>query len=229
MLPNKAHVDRQWQPQLPRVLSSWWASSDLQKSQRFVEHLLWADRHGVIADIDAYLRELKADAEDWSNSWHISNEPLIYSPSLIAAYLATDYIVFADREFSINIGSQSADLGNLYQRTGFKGAIFITAWNPRGEMVSMEANADAQAQLRRSLDAAGYFCVDGDGRGTSAEWSPEASILALGCNRDDARALGREYQQNAVVWIDENAMPHLELLPYWDRRNSPPDAGQVTG
>lgn len=212
MLPSKVQVDGRWQPQHSLVLTSWWASSDLEKLQRFVEHLLWADRHDGIAQVDAFLKSLKTEAGDWTDGWYISKEPLIYSPSLIAAYLTTEYVVWGERDFVLKIGIESRELIGLLERTGYKNAAFITAWNPYGRDVLPEANEVAQETLRQELKGLGHVCFDGEGRGVGNDWPPEASILALGCSQDCARMLGQKYRQNAVVWAGADAVPHLLIL-----------------
>lgn len=52
-----------WEPSLPLILDGWWYSNDVQKRERFLEHLEWAVSHGQTDQMIQILRELKA--EDW--------------------------------------------------------------------------------------------------------------------------------------------------------------------
>jgi hypothetical protein len=68
--------------------------------------------------------------------------------------------------------------------------------------------ADRLRQLpggkERMIEGAGY-----DPRGT---WPEEKSFLVLGLDLETSRALGREFNQNAIVWAGTDAIPRLVLL-----------------
>lgn len=64
LLPNKKRNDNGgWEPPLPLILAAWHETPALLKIIRLREHILWADEHGAIDDVDNYLRSLKE--EDW--------------------------------------------------------------------------------------------------------------------------------------------------------------------
>lgn len=52
-----------WIPPLPLILAAWHHATGLDKMLRLREHIEWADAHGVIDDVDAYLRGLAE--EQW--------------------------------------------------------------------------------------------------------------------------------------------------------------------
>ena len=52
-----------WVPALPLILAAWWHTSGLDKMLRLHEHIQWADEHGVIDEVDVYLRSLTE--EQW--------------------------------------------------------------------------------------------------------------------------------------------------------------------
>ena len=54
--------------------------------------------------------------------------------------------------------------------------------------------------------------IDGIGCDPSGCWPGEASCLVLGLSIDIARALGTEFEQNAIVWCGADAVPELVLL-----------------
>jgi hypothetical protein len=55
-------------PASPLILDAWESTSDEQKRERFVEHLQWAQSHGALAAVHAYLAALPEDA------WHHAGE-----------------------------------------------------------------------------------------------------------------------------------------------------------
>jgi len=69
-----------------------------------------------------------------------------------------------------------------------------------------------QAQLLREVHNIGLSWVQGEGKHPSGEWEGEQSLLLLGISLDDAKALGLEWEQNAIVWSDADGIPQLILL-----------------
>ena len=63
MLPDKKRVGRDWEPPLPLTLTVWWETPLLAKKQRLERHLRYAAEHGVLDEVDSYLRGLKP--EEW--------------------------------------------------------------------------------------------------------------------------------------------------------------------
>jgi hypothetical protein len=69
MLPAKRHIGDQWQPAVPLILAAWRNSSTSMKRERLADHIRHAHKHGVLADVDRYLRSL-SQAE-----WAYVDEP----------------------------------------------------------------------------------------------------------------------------------------------------------
>jgi hypothetical protein len=63
ILPNKRQIGAGWQPSLPLILAAWHDASNLEKMFRLSQHIEWADEHGKLAEVDAFLRGLQE--EDW--------------------------------------------------------------------------------------------------------------------------------------------------------------------
>lgn len=64
-LPNRHQKPSSgWEPALPLILGAWHYSSDLDKRLRLHEHLRWAEKHGVLDDVEGMLRGLS------ENDWH---------------------------------------------------------------------------------------------------------------------------------------------------------------
>lgn len=49
----------------------------------------------------------------------------------------------------------------------------------------------------------------GEGIGDDGQWAPELSLLVLGIDRNDARRLGRQYGQLAVIYGELNREAEL--------------------
>lgn len=60
MLPDKKRVGVGWEPSLPLILAAW-DSPYLAKILRLDEHIRYAAEHGVLDEVDIFLRNLKPD------------------------------------------------------------------------------------------------------------------------------------------------------------------------
>ena len=65
------------------------------------------------------------------------SETTLIQPDKIRAYLATDYrLGHGDADIVLKIGVQSPDLAELFAVRGVECGAFITAYNPRGQVLS---------------------------------------------------------------------------------------------
>lgn len=132
---------------------------------------------------------------------------------LISHYLAAQYQVWINASLVIlQIGFQSAPLAALLQATGNRSAIYVTACNPAGELVSLQENQFAMARLYEKLLCYSNHIYRGAGIDPSGKWPAEESLLALGIDLSIAKKIGDKFRQNAVIWIDSDAIPCLILL-----------------
>ena len=117
------------------------------------------------------------------------------------AYRATTYRVFVPdaAPIDLKVGERSAALDGILMAQGVAAWAFITGSNPRSQPLSAEENGRRHAELMRSIRDGGWRYFDGAGIPANAEWQPEASVLVLGIARDEALALGRRFEQNAIV------------------------------
>jgi hypothetical protein len=134
------------------------------------------------------------------------------APELLEAYRNTRYVVLGEPELVLRIGEPNPALDALLDAKGAAAAAYLTASNPRGRVQAESDNAIAAAALRRSLSDAGYACLPGEGRDPEGKWTPEKSVLVLGMAREDAVALGRALDQNAIVFVERGKAPELVLL-----------------
>lgn len=133
------------------------------------------------------------------------------APELRAAYESTDYVVFGRPELVLRIGVPSADLDELLDAEGASTAAFITAENPLGLEASAYRNEIANAALVESQNAAGFRCFEGEGRDPRGKWK-ERSVLVVGIGREAAKAVGRAFEQNAIVFVERCKAPELVVL-----------------
>ena len=68
MLPNRHQIDGHWEPSAPLILAAWHHASNEEKMERFAEHLVWAEQHGGIVPVAAFLRNLN------ETDWHHVND-----------------------------------------------------------------------------------------------------------------------------------------------------------
>ncbi len=133
-------------------------------------------------------------------------------PATVTAYLETDYRIFNEPPFALRIGINSAQLEKLYQQHKTSCGVFITACNPFSRKLDNATNAAKQAELTKELAQRGLSFIEGEGRHPSGGWPAEPSYFVLDLSLEEAKALGRRYGQNAVVWCGADAVPELVLL-----------------
>ena len=132
--------------------------------------------------------------------------------SLIASYHSANYHVYATPAFTLNIGITSQPLKALYQSVNVKSAGFLTAYNPHSQPLGEEENKKRNDQLITELKQHHLKLINGIGLCPESEWLGEESILVLGISLKSAKALGKQYGQNAIVWCDHDAVPQLVFL-----------------
>lgn len=58
----------------------------------------------------------------------------------------------------------------------------------------------------------GHPMIGGLNIDPAGQWPQEKSFFVLGVDLETARAIGQHFKQNAIVWIQSDAIPHLVLL-----------------
>lgn len=89
-------------------------------------------------------------------------------------------------------------------------AIYLTACNPRSQVLPPERNAARMAELRDALGKIGARWLEGRGGIPGQDWS-EPSLLVAGVAPDAADRLARAFGQNASVRIAVSAPACLRL------------------
>lgn len=134
------------------------------------------------------------------------------SSRTLQAYRETEYWVQAAPPFVLLIDCFSAPLARLHAQRDVACSAYITACNPFSKTVGVALNARRQQQLAADLQARGFVYFSGKGVHPSGSWPAEPSFLVMGLDQEQARALGDQYEQNAVLCCDWQAIPRLVLL-----------------
>ena len=132
--------------------------------------------------------------------------------SLIASYQSANYHVHTPQPFTLNIGVPSPQLKALYLKMHIKSAGFITAYNPHSQALPDKENVLRNAKLIEEIQQRSLKFINGVGQCPESDWPEEQSILVLGISLEAAKALGKEYGQNAIVWCDADALPQLVFV-----------------
>lgn len=135
------------------------------------------------------------------------------SPDLITSYQTAGYQAVVDTDpITLHIDQYSAPLNQILTRFEHQCAAFITASNPLSQQQSSHINQIRNTQLRNALTQHTHLVFEGVSTDPAELWPAEKSFLALGINLKTAMSLGKQFDQNAVVWADSDAIPRLILL-----------------
>jgi hypothetical protein len=155
---------------------------------------------------DQITNKLTTDLRPSGPSSVVPSEKLI-------AYLATEYCLgYNPEEVVLKIGKHSASLAELFTEHGVTCGAFITAYNPEGTQQSDETNAQDHVALLTQVTALGHAFIEGAGSDATGDWPAERSVFAYGMDKASACTVGRQFRQDAIVWVGPDAVPQLVLL-----------------
>jgi hypothetical protein len=92
---------------------------------------------------------------------------------------------------------------------------FIAAHNPVSKVLDAAENEKRHEELQADIQTLGLTYYQGKGIGPDPARKPETSLLILGLSHDDAVAIGRRYEQNAIV-LGQLPVPQIESP--WDSK-----------
>jgi len=127
---------------------------------------------------------------------------------LILAYLHTTYRVRTPT-FDLRIGQSNPVFDLWLAENKVHQFAFITAWNPQSQSLSMEENTRRNQELEKEFYLISIKILPGLGIGDDSDWPPEASCCALNISPEQAVALGRKFDQNALVFGRKGEVPAL--------------------
>jgi hypothetical protein len=133
-------------------------------------------------------------------------------PATLLAYRQTDYRVFGATAAVLHVGVRCPELALLHAAHHTTCSAFITACNPLGVSVAATVNQQRQEALAAQLSRRGLVAIAGIGERPGGSWPGEPSYLVPGLTRAVAQQLGRQFEQNAIIWAGADAVPELILL-----------------
>ena len=127
---------------------------------------------------------------------------------LLNAYQETIYQVL-DPLISIKIGVFNPVLNAFLRENDATTWAFITAWNPKSQLLSIQANNQRQKELTQKVKKAGFTYFIGEGIGKDLNWTPEQSLFILNISKAKAVEFVRYFDQNTIVFGVQNEPPQL--------------------
>lgn len=123
-------------------------------------------------------------------------------------YTRAIYVVSAkDSEIRFRINEKSKKIDALLQENDAETFAFMTAENPRSEILPEAENAARQQQLAKELRAGNFRFLEGYGAGD--DWRREKSLFVFDISEKRATELGEKFWQNAIVCGAKNGAPRL--------------------
>jgi len=117
------------------------------------------------------------------------------------SYLDADYLLkTASQTFVLNIGKlPSQEFEDFLTSIATDRWTIITAYNPYSRVLTESQNHERQTQLEEALRKQGRVCYPAVGQSPDGKWR-ETSVWVPGLSRGQAKELGAQFQQNAVVY-----------------------------
>ncbi len=128
---------------------------------------------------------------------------------LLEAYSNANYRVFAKPPFTLKINQPSKSLKKLFDKQKENTAAFISPCNPFGILSSHAENLVMESILINLLKRKSKIYFKGVGEDPLKKWPEEQSVFIVNISQDDAITIGRQFKQNAIVWIGPDARPKL--------------------
>jgi hypothetical protein len=137
--------------------------------------------------------------------------PQTPSALTLQAYRETLYHVSDAASFALRIGLPSSELRAAHAAASVSCSAFVTACNPRSEVLPPADNNLRQNALCTFLREQGWRWLEGRSEHPTNGWPAESSVLVLGMPREVAVALARRFEQHALVWAGADGVPELVL------------------
>ena len=118
------------------------------------------------------------------------------------------YVVLSSPSIRFQIGKNSHELAVLLGKHQATTAALITACNPKGIKTSEDANHGRMTDLRVEIESLNLPYYPAYGANLDESWKEE-SYLVIGLDQTACIAMGHQYEQNAIVWIDKSETPSL--------------------
>ena len=135
--------------------------------------------------------------------------PKGFDEQLAAAYAAADYRVNA---FTLHIGRPHPAFDAWLLQQGRTRYTLLTAFYPKSKVLTAEENRVRHETLVQLLRFRQYAYVDAVSTDPGGHWPDEEGVCLFDLPEGEARALGRIYEQHALVEGSTGGTPLLHWL-----------------
>lgn len=129
--------------------------------------------------------------------------------SLIQAYLEAKYVACSDHYITMQVNHFNAALLQVMVKNGYASAAFITAYNPFSNPLTQEENEQRHQHFLSIIAEKNIPHFTGFGTDKEEEWPKEQSLLLFNITKLDSLELAKQFGQNAILWIEDDAIPQL--------------------
>lgn len=138
-------------------------------------------------------------------------ETAVLDQALIAAYRATDYVLFVaeGEEVTLNIGKHNPEFDRVLERRHATTAVVVTAYNPRSVVLTDSENQARHTALTTLLELRGCEYALGEGRDPTGQWKAELECVVFDIPRKVGLEIARRFEQNAIVFVKKGGVPKL--------------------
>jgi hypothetical protein len=133
-------------------------------------------------------------------------------PALITAYRNAIYEIEAESRIILKVSEYSHLLEDLHKKHNCSASALITACNPRSQILSDAENAQRMAVLTTEVEALGYAHLPAVAKDPEDKWPDEPSLWIARLTKNKAEHLARSFEQNGLLWVEQDALPQLILL-----------------
>ena len=133
--------------------------------------------------------------------------------ALQTAYEQAIYEVYwQNKTIKFKIGEYCPELDDLLIQCDCYTWALITAFNPYSQCLSARENQQRHQELIKHVQGLQLDLLSAEGRDENGVWTPEQSLVIMGVERVRAIAIGRRFEQNAIVYGEIEQPIELQWL-----------------
>jgi hypothetical protein len=135
------------------------------------------------------------------------------SEELLKAYRQALYFVETPKgQILLKVGERSPDLIDLIQQQNCDNWAYITAANPKSEILSEEENRLRNTELETLLSKDRYAFFKGVAKSPEDSFPAENSFLVFGISEKEAVKLAEKFNQAALLLGTSTGIPVLRFI-----------------
>ena len=109
-------------------------------------------------------------------------------------------VYYGDRTIQLFIDRPNSKLDSILKKYNVTSWALITAFNPYSQCLSAVENRQRHQSLMKLVQSLNLTFFDAVGKDENSVWTPEQSIFVMGIDLEQAIAIGRKFQQNAIIF-----------------------------